>query len=113
MEESILNTIKAMLDISDDDTAFDRELIDYINSALFIAYQVGVGDTPFQITGADEMWTDWLPNISNLNIVKQYIYLRVKKVFDTSGSASSYQSSLDNMINEFEWRLNCETDPAE
>ena len=113
MEESILNTIKSMLDISDEDPSFDKELIDYINSALFIVYQIGVGDAPFQITGADEVWSEFNPDISNLNIIKQYIYLRVKKVFDTSGSASSYQSSLDAMITEYEWRINAEVDPAE
>lgn len=113
MEESILNTIKSMLDISEDDPAFDKELIDYINSAFFILEQIGVGpDTPFQITGADEVWSEFIPNISNLNLVKQYIYLRVKKVFDTAGSASSFQSSLDNLITECEWRLNVEVDPA-
>jgi hypothetical protein len=113
MEESILNTIKSMLDISEDDPAFDKELIDYINSAFFILEQIGVGpDTPFQITGADEVWSEFIPNISNLNLVKQYVYLRVKKVFDTAGSASSFQSSLDNLITEYEWRLNVEVDPA-
>lgn len=113
MEESILNTIKSMLDIGEDVPAFDKELIDYINSAFFVLEQIGVGpDTPFQITGADEVWTDFIPDINKLNLVKQYIYLKVKKVFDTAGSASSFQSSLDNLITEYEWRLNVEVDPA-
>lgn len=113
MEESILNTIKHMLDISEDDPSFDKELIDHINSAFFILAQIGVGpDTPYQITSADEVWSEFIPNISNLNLAKQYIYLRVKKVFDTAGSASSFQSSIDALITEYEWRLNVEVDPA-
>lgn len=113
MEESILNTIKSMLDIGEDVPAFDKELIDYINSALFVLAQIGVGpETPFQITGADEVWSELNPNISQLNLIKQYIYLKVKKVFDTAGSASSFQTSLDNLITEFEWRLNVATDPG-
>lgn len=111
MEESILNTIKNMLDISDDDTAFDKELIDYINSALFILYQLGVSDAPFTITGSDETWSELLDDVDKYGIIKQYIYLKVKKVFDSSGSGSSFQSALDNMISEYEWRINMEFDP--
>ena len=35
MDESILNTIKVMLNIEDDCDAFDVEIIAYINAALF------------------------------------------------------------------------------
>ena len=114
MEESILNTIKSMLDIGEDVPAFDKELIDYINSAFFVLAQIGIGSesSPFQITGADEVWTEFVSNVSQFNLVKQYIYLKVKKVFDTAGSASSFQSSLDNLITEYEWRLNVAVDPA-
>ena len=52
MSESILNTIKVMLNVEDTCDAFDTEIVSYINSALFTLSQFGIGpEEGFSITG--------------------------------------------------------------
>lgn len=103
---SILNSIKLMLNIGKDYNHFDDVIIQHINTALMILTQVGVGPPKgFSIKSADEKWSDFLTDMSKLEAVKTYIYLRVKPVFDPSTS-SVVTTSMENVAKELEWRLN-------
>lgn len=103
---SILNSIKLMLNIGKDYDHFDDVIIQHINTALMILTQVGVGPPKgFSIKSADEKWSDFLTDMSKLEAVKTYIYLRVKPVFDPSTS-SVVTTSMENVAKELEWRLN-------
>ncbi len=111
MNESILTTIKKLLGISEEDTSFDIDIIVNINSAFSILYQLGVGDSGFSITGSSERWSDYLEDMSKLEMIKNYIYLKVKLVFDPPQSSRVIES-YENQIKELEFRINVEVDPG-
>lgn len=113
METSILITIKKLLGISSTDTSFDTDIIVSINSVFSILCQLGVGpETGFKITGSTETWTQFIGNTTTIELVKTYIYLKVRKMFDPSQSAT-VANAMDETIKELEWRLNTIVDPGE
>lgn len=105
MEESILDSIKKMLNISADYTVFDVDLVIHINSAFSKLHQIGA--TPpegFQITGPTEIWSSFLSGVHNVEMVKTYIYLNVRLVFDPP--ATSYAiDAIQRNVDQYEWRL--------
>lgn len=110
MDESILLTIKKMLGLGDDYDAFDQDVIVYINSALMVANQLGVGpDSGFRITGSSETWGDYLGERTNLESIKELIAKYVQLSFDPP-SNSFVTSSMENRIKELEWRLNVQVE---
>jgi hypothetical protein len=104
--DSILNTIKKLLGLDTDYTAFDIDVLIGINSALMVLSQVGVGpDKGFVVTGPTETWADLLGNdVIDLESVKMYVYISTKLLFDPPVS-SSVQTAFDNTKKELEWRL--------
>lgn len=110
MINSILNSIKKMLGGPFLGDEFDTDLIININSVFLILNQLGVGpELPFFITGAGESWSDFLGD-DNIEMVKSYIFMKVKLIFDPPQSSSA-QKSYEELIKEFEWRLNVQVDP--
>lgn len=107
--DSILITLKAMLGIQPDDTAFDMELIVHINSIISILRQLGVsgGEHPTNfIAGPKEKWGDVFPN-ARMELIKTFMYIRLRLLFDPP-SSSATASAFENMAKEYEWRLNVE-----
>lgn len=103
-EESILKTIRQMTGPSVSYDVFNTDLIIHINSALSRLCQLGVGpDVPFKITGEDEEWSDFMDD-GYQEEIKQYIYLKVKMIFDPP-SSSSVQSAYKEEIEKLEWLL--------
>ena len=114
MDESILKTIKTMLDISLDQTDFDFEIITFINGAFFTLNQLGVGpDTPFVLEDANTTWSEFTPDIDKLQLVKHYIFLKVKTSWDSATLGSASLGAFERQIAEMEWRLNVAVDPKE
>lgn len=104
MDDSILNTIKKMLGISSDYTAFDTDIIFDINSVFLSLNQLGIGPVSiFSITDASSNWADF-SNISK-NIIVTYVYLKVRLLFDPP-SSSFVLNSISDQIKELEFRLN-------
>ena len=104
--ESILTSIKKMLGIAEEYEYFDEDLIMHINSVFMILNQLGVGPTEcFLIEDEDTSWSEFTSDVTNLELVKSYVYLKVKLLFDPPLS-SSVMESMKQMINEFEFRLN-------
>lgn len=103
---SILNSIKELLGIPSEHEAFDHQLVIHINTVFAILKQIGIGNSNFVITGADETWELFLEDHPTLNLedVKSYMYLKVRMMFDppASGTASG---SFEKLISELEWRL--------
>lgn len=105
MAESILNTIKKLLGIPVDDTAFDEDIIVHINTVLMALQQLGVGpDTVFTISDATAEWQDLLVDPAMYAATKTYIYLKVKMAFDPP-STSFVLDAMAKQIQEYEWRL--------
>lgn len=103
---SILNDIKKLLNVQEEDESFDTDIIIHINSAFFVLNQLGVGPKiPFTIEDKTSVWEDFLPDSNrNFAAVKTYVYLKVKIVFDPPTS-SYVLTSMQNQINEYEWRF--------
>lgn len=111
--ESILTSIKKMLGITEEYEHFDADLVMHINSVFMILTQLGVGpDKGFSISGKDEVWSDFLAEEKELELVKSYMYLKVKLLFDPPLSSAVIEV-INRQINEFEWRLNAAVDPEE
>ncbi|MBR2256262.1 MAG: hypothetical protein IJ899_02770 [Blautia sp.] len=103
--ESILNSIKKLLGPEEDYTHFDKDIILHINAAFSRLCQLGVGpSTPFKIRSAEEVWTDFIED-GMLEDVKQYVYLKVRVIFDPPGN-SSLLNAMDAQINQLEWLMN-------
>jgi len=108
--ESILNTIKTMLGLESDYTAFDTEILNHINSVFTTLTQIGVGATTgFYITGPTETWLNFVTDVATILSVKTYIYLKVKLLFDPPAS-SFVLDALSRQASEIEWRLQVKTD---
>lgn len=111
MEDSILNSIKALLGPNEDYDVFDSDIIVFINGAISTLTQLGIGpSTGFMITGPDEEWSDLIGDAENLEFVKTFIYLKVRLVFDPP-SNSFLVSAMEKMLDELTWRLNVAVDP--
>lgn len=104
--DSILNSIKKLLGITEEYTHFDNDLIMHINSVFMTLSQLGVGPSEgFVITGSYETWNDFVEEDQRLDAVKSYIYLKVRLLFDPPTS-SAVLDAINRQISEFEWRLN-------
>ena len=113
--DSILTSIKKLLGIDESYTQFDTDLIMHINSVFMILSQLGIGpSTPFLIQDKYSTWDEFIeegdPQYEKMELVKSYMYLKVKLLFDPPLS-SSVVESIKNQINELEWRLNIAVDP--
>lgn len=111
--ESILTSIKKLLGIDADYKHFDADLIMHINSVFSILLQLGVGPgNGFSITGDIERWADFIPdNPEKFSLVKSYMHLKVKLLFDPPLSSAVIES-INRQISEFEWRLLVAADPV-
>lgn len=100
----ILTDIKRLLGIEPEYTAFDYDIKIHINSAFCILNQLGVGTSePFMIESGKEEWTAFI-NKKNIESVKSYIYIFVRKLFDPPNT-SYVLESYDKILKEIEWRL--------
>lgn len=107
--DSILDTIKKLLGIDPSYTPFDADIIIHINSVFNILQQLGVGPA-FSIDDNSTTWDEYTTN-ADVSMLKTYMYLKVKMIFDpplSSVSASAYNET----IKELEWRLNVAVDPG-
>jgi hypothetical protein len=104
--ESILTSIKKLLGIAEEYEHFDADIIMHINSVFMVLTQLGVGPSEgFSISDKSEIWNDFIPEVSKIELVKTYTYLKVKLIFDPPTS-SAVLSSMERQIDMFEWRLN-------
>lgn len=103
---SILDSTKKILGLAPEYTAFDLDIITHINSVLASLNQLGVGpEGAFFITGSDETWTDFVGVDPKYNLVKSYLYLRVRLLFDPPATSFAI-AAMEKQVQEMEWRLN-------
>ncbi len=111
MEESIFESIKALLGPDASYDVFDQDILIHVNTAISVLTQLGVGPaTGFMVTGPDETWKDFIGDNKILQMVKTYIYMKVKMAFDPPAN-SSVLNAYNEACKEYEWRLNVEVDP--
>lgn len=103
--DSILTSVKKTLGIAEDYTHFDADIVMHINSVFMILQQLGVGPkTGFYIEDDGTDWEEYVDNIAQLQMIKSYMYMKVRLLFDPP-SSSTHMNALTQSINEFEWRL--------
>lgn len=103
MEDSILISTKKILGIDESYTVFDLDIITHINAALSVVYQLGVSITDF-IEDDTALWSTYVIAEEQINIVKTYVFLRVRILFDPP-TTSFLKDALENQLREYEWRL--------
>lgn len=105
MEDSILNSTKKILGVSEDYTVFDLDIMTHINAAFSILHQLGIPEDGFYIEDELDGWSS-IPGLtpSQINLVKTYVYLKVRSLFDPP-STSFLIEATNNQIREYEWRL--------
>lgn len=110
MNSSILLDIREMVDVGEENSDFDGQLIPLINTYLFRSAQFGVGKKGFMVTGPIETWDDFIgEDADNYAALKNYISIRVKLVFDPPES-SALLTALKEEARELEWCLYDEAD---
>lgn len=105
MEESILVTVKKLLGIMPDYDCFDLDIIIHINTILSALIQIGVGTPGFQVVDEIQTWKGFIGDKEiDLNMIKSYVYLKVKLLFDPPVSSSVMDAYKKN-ADEYEWRM--------
>jgi hypothetical protein len=106
MEQSILTSIKKLLQIPEENEEFDTDIIIHINSAFSDLHQLGLGpDDEFMIEDKTAKWADYIGSDKYIQSVKTYVYLFVRLVFDPP-TTSFGQQAFKEQLREREWRLN-------
>lgn len=110
MGESILESVKHLLGPGSCDDHFDDDLIIFINGVFGQLTQLGVGpEKGFSIDGPDKFWEEYISNDPKLEMVKTYMYTKVRLRFDPPQSSSVIQL-MQQDASELEWRLNVAVD---
>lgn len=109
--DSILTSIKKLLGITEEYDHFDPDIIMHINSVFSVLTQLGVGPASgFFISDKTAVWSDFVDSDSRLEMLKSYMYLKVKLLFDPPLGTASIEA-INRQINELEWRINVTVDP--
>lgn len=102
--ESILTSIKKLLGLTEEYEAFDGDIIIHINTVFSILNQLGIGpEKGFSIKGKEETWDTYIDS-NYAEMVKTFVYLKVRLIFDPP-SSSYVVDSINRSISELEWRL--------
>ena len=111
MQDSILMTIRKLVCGNPYADHFDTDLLVHINACFSILNQLGVGpENGFVVTDETQSWSSYIADNYILNMVKTYVTLKVKKIFDPP-LTSSVLEAMDKEISQLEWRLNVAVDP--
>ena len=111
MQDSILMTIRKLVCGNPYADHFDTDLLVHINACFSVLNQLGVGpEKGFVVTDETQNWNDYTADSTVLNLVKTYVTLKVKKIFDPP-LTSSVLEAMDKEISQLEWRLNVAVDP--
>lgn len=106
MSESILTSVKKTLGLDSSYTAFDQDVILFINGVFSTLNQLGIGpEGGYSIAGDTETWDAFIGSNKKLNQVKTYVYLCVRILFDPP-QTGYLMEALQKQKLELEWRLN-------
>jgi hypothetical protein len=106
--QSIINSIKKVSGLTEDDDSFDLDVLMHVNSIFSDLTQLGLGpDEGFEVEDASTTWDAFTDNSKQQNSVKTYVYLRLRLIFDPPTTSYAIES-MDKQIQKAEWRLNVE-----
>lgn len=111
--DSILDSVKERIGPSAEYDYYNPDIIMDINTTFMTLKQLGVGPKKgFTITDRSDTWDDFMPEGEMLEMVKTYMYMKVKLLFDPPLS-SAVANVMQDQVKEMEWRLNAEVDPGQ
>lgn len=113
MSDSILTSVKkAVGGIIEEDESFDTDIIMHINTVLAQLTQLGVGPTAgFEIKDKTTKWEDFYGADSRFNMVKSYVVLSVRMMFDPP-SIGKVAEAYETRIAELGWRIREQAESA-
>ena len=112
MQDSILMTIRKLVCGDPYADHFDTDLLVHINACFSILNQLGVGpENGFVVTDDTQSWSSYIADNYILNMVKTYVMLKVRVIFDPP-LTSSVLEAMNKEISQLEWRLNVAVDPV-
>lgn len=112
MQDSILMTIRKLVCGDPYADHFDTDLLVHINACFSILNQLGVGpENGFVVTDETQSWSSYSDDNHILNMVKTYVTLKVRVIFDPP-LTSSVLEAMNKEISQLEWRLNVAVDPV-
>lgn len=106
MTDSILDSTKKVLGVPADYTVFDADILMHINTVFSTLNQLGIGPIDgFEVQDAGPTWESYLLGNPKYNMIKSYMHLRVRLLFDPP-STSYLITAYQKQIEELEWRIN-------
>lgn len=110
-EPSILKSTKKILGLGVEYTPFDLDIVTHINGVFTTLEQLGVGlEGGFFITGDEETWDEFMGIEPQWNLVKTYVYLKVRLLFDPPTTSFAI-AAMEKQVQEMEFRLMVRADP--
>lgn len=114
MDESILNSVKKLLGLTEEYTPFDADVVMYVNAVFAILCQMGVGpENGFSISGSEETWGQFLSDPVQAAAAKAYTAAKVRLMGFDIPQSSTVNEALKNTISELEWRLYADNEYGE
>lgn len=108
----VLDSIKDALNICGEHFVFDPQIKMHINSIFSTLHQMGAGPSAgFRVETGEETWSEFSSDSILIGLVKDYIFMRTKIVFDPPTS-SFVLDALQKNADELAWRINCYVDPG-
>ena len=110
MADSIFNSVKKVVGLLGDDGSFDEDILLHINSVVSTLRQLGLSiPADFYVRDDVQTWRDLLGEFRDLDLVKSYMAMKVRLMFDPPSSSFGL-ASMTEMVKELEWRINVLTD---
>lgn len=110
MANSIFNSVKKVVGLLGDDGSFDEDILLHINSVVSTLRQLGLSiPADFYVEDDVQTWQNLLGEFRDLDLVKSYMAMKVRLMFDPPSSSFGL-ASMTEMVTELEWRINVLTD---
>lgn len=111
MKSSILKDVKLFCNLPDEYTPFDDGIIIHINTTFALLNRSsGIGPVNgFRIEDNKATWAEFTEDIVTLGLVKDYVRLTAKVMFDPPAS-STILESMNKMIDKLEFHLGVKAD---
>ena len=110
MVDSIFGSVKKVVGLLGDDGSFDEDILLHINSVVSTLRQLGLSiPADFYVEDDVQTWQNLLGEFRDLDLVKSYMAMKVRLMFDPPSSSFGL-ASMTEMVTELEWRINVLTD---
>lgn len=105
LTDSILETVRSLCNVEEDDSGFDNQLIPLINGQIMMAHEFGIGYAGFIVHDERETWQDLLgPHADLLNAMQLWLGYSVLLLFDPPDNGTVLKSYQDQIL-KMEWML--------